>query len=230
MPVGLEADPSVSTRGLPCQVCHDRSAASYWIVEFIMLGKSDLLAALVGQNLGLKTTTSDKAAILALITRLEERNPTPSPIEQPAKLAGDWQLLYTTSRELLGINRPPIANLGAIYQCIRPDRQTIYNLAELNNNFPWLEGYVAVAARFEDLSAVRVAVRFQRIVVGSQRLANYRQITDWVDRAEQGDRFRALNFTLNPVQQQGWLDVTYLDDDLRIGRGNEGSVFVLRRV
>lgn len=230
MPVGLEADPSVSTRGLPCQVCHDRSAPSYWIVEFIMLGKSDLLAALVGQNLGLKTTTSDKAAILALITRLEERNPTPSPIEQPAKLAGDWQLLYTTSRELLGINRPPIANLGAIYQCIRPDRQTIYNLAELNNNFPWLEGYVAVAARFEALSAVRVAVRFQRIVVGSQRLANYRQITDWVDRAEQGDQFRALNFTLNPAQQQGWLDVTYLDDDLRIGRGNEGSVFVLRRV
>ncbi len=195
-----------------------------------MLGKTDLLAALSGKNRGLQATASDKAAILALITKLEERNPTPDPIAQPAKLAGDWRLLYTTSRELLGIDRPPIVNLGEIYQCIRPDRQTIYNLAEINNNFPWLEGYVAVAAKFEAQSAVRVAVRFQQIFVGSQRLASYQQIGNWVDRAEAGDRFRSLNFTLNPVQQQGWLDVTYLDHDLRIGRGNEGSVFVLSRV
>ncbi|HAJ61284.1 MAG TPA: fibrillin, partial [Cyanobacteria bacterium UBA8543] len=26
-----------------------------------------------------------------------------------------------------------------------------------------------------------------------------------------------------------WLDITYLDKDLRIGRGNEGSVFVLTK-
>ncbi|MFM7384513.1 MAG: PAP/fibrillin family protein, partial [Microcystaceae cyanobacterium] len=27
----------------------------------------------------------------------------------------------------------------------------------------------------------------------------------------------------------GWLETTYLDNDLRIGRGNEGSVFILAR-
>lgn len=194
-----------------------------------MLGKSELLSALAAQNRGIRASANDQAVILSLITRLEERNPTPRPLEQPAKLAGNWRLLYTTSRELLGIDRPPIIGLGDIYQCIRPTLETIYNLAEINNNLGLLAGYVAVAARLEPLSAVRVAVRFQKIIVGSQWLAGYRSIGDWVDRADQGDSFRSLQFQLNSEQQQGWLDVTYLDDDLRIGRGNEGSVFVLKR-
>ncbi|MGL4881863.1 MAG: PAP/fibrillin family protein, partial [Waterburya sp.] len=29
--------------------------------------------------------------------------------------------------------------------------------------------------------------------------------------------------------QKGWLDITYLDEDMRIGRGNEGNVFVLTK-
>lgn len=194
-----------------------------------MLGKSELLSALAAQNRGIRTSTNDRAAILSLIVRLEERNPTPRPLEQPDTLAGNWQLLYTTSRELLGIDRPPLVGLGEIYQCIRPNLQTIYNLAEINNNFGLLAGYVAVAARLEPVSAVRVNVRFQKIIVGSQWLAGYRSIADWVDRADQGDSFRSLQFQLNAEQQQGWLDVTYLDQDLRIGRGNEGSVFVLKR-
>ena len=34
---------------------------------------------------------------------------------------------------------------------------------------------------------------------------------------------------INSKNNNGWLDITYLDEDLRIGRGNEGSVFVLSR-
>jgi hypothetical protein len=40
----------------------------------------------------------------------------------------------------------------------------------------------------------------------------------------------AIDINLNSREQQGWLDITYLDNDLRIGRGNEGSVFVLTKV
>ncbi|TAD76466.1 MAG: fibrillin [Oscillatoriales cyanobacterium] len=195
-----------------------------------MLGKSELLSALAAQNRGIRASANDQAFILSLIVRLEERNPTPRPLEQPTKLAGNWRLLYTTSNALLGIERPPLIGLGEIYQCIRPNLQTIYNLAEINNNFGLLAGYVAVAAGLEAVSAVRVNVRFQKLVIGSQWLAGYRTIADWVDRADQGDSFRSLQFQVNSERQQGWLEVTYLDDDLRIGRGNEGSVFVLKRV
>ena len=29
--------------------------------------------------------------------------------------------------------------------------------------------------------------------------------------------------------ENGWLEVTYVDDDIRIGRGNKGTMFVLTR-
>ncbi|NEP29276.1 PAP/fibrillin family protein, partial [Moorena sp. SIO3I6] len=41
--------------------------------------------------------------------------------------------------------------------------------------------------------------------------------------------FPAIEFPINRDIQQGWLEITYLDDDLRIGRGNQGSVFVLTK-
>ena len=31
------------------------------------------------------------------------------------------------------------------------------------------------------------------------------------------------------VKDSGWLETTYLDNDIRIGRGNKGSLFVLTR-
>jgi hypothetical protein len=34
---------------------------------------------------------------------------------------------------------------------------------------------------------------------------------------------------LRPGQTKGWFATTYLDERLRISRGNKGSVFVLKR-
>ena len=34
---------------------------------------------------------------------------------------------------------------------------------------------------------------------------------------------------MSRASTQGWVDTTYLDDDLRIGRGDKGSVFVTAR-
>jgi hypothetical protein len=40
----------------------------------------------------------------------------------------------------------------------------------------------------------------------------------------------ALDVAIDTSNRDAWLDVTYLDGDLRIGRGNGGSLFVLTRV
>ena len=194
-----------------------------------MFVKSALIEELAGKNRGLLATESEKQAILGAIAQLEERNPTPRPIEASELLNGDWRLLYTTSSGLLNIDRFPLLKLGQIYQSIRVKTSSVYNIAEIYG-LPYLEGLVSVAAEFEPLSEKRVQVKFKRSILGLQRLISYQSPASFIDQIESNHKFTAISFALDSREQQGWLDITYLDNDLRIGRGNEGSVFVLAKV
>ncbi len=194
-----------------------------------MIGKSSLLEAIAGINRGLMATERDKQAILIAIAQLEDRNPTERPVESGLLLDGNWRLLYTTSKGLLNIDQLPLLKLGQIYQCIRVKTQSVYNIAEVYG-LPYLEGLVGVTARFEPVSEKRVQVKFERSILGLQRLIGYQSPGDFVQQIEMGKKFVAIDFNFDSRDQQGWLDITYLDHDLRIGRGNEGSVYVLSKV
>lgn len=191
--------------------------------------KALLLEMIAGKNRGLLATPGDKAAILSALTQLEEFNPNPRPLEVPQLLEGNWRLLYTSSDELLGIGRFPLLELGQIYQCIRVGDRKIYNIAEVQS-LPFLEGLVSVAAEFEPVSEKRVNVKFNRFIIGSQRFIGYQSPNSLIGDIERGKKFIAIDFSLQARDQKGWLDITYLDEDLRIGRGNIGSVFVLTKV
>ncbi len=194
-----------------------------------MLGKTALLEILAGKNRGLLASEPDKQAILAAIAQLEDRNPTPCPTAAADLLEGDWRLLYTTSQELLGIDRVPLAQLGPIYQCIRVKEAQIFNIAEIKGP-PFFDGIVSVKAKFTPVSDRRVNVRFERFIVGLQRLINYQSPAAFINDVEAGKRFAAIDFLIDPKKEQrGWLEITYLDADFRIGRGNEGNVFVLTK-
>jgi hypothetical protein len=193
-----------------------------------MLGKSTLLEMISGKNRGILTDESQRQAILAAVAQLEDRNPTPHPLEAPEKLSGNWRLLYTTSQDLLQIDRFPFLKLGQIYQYVQAENSKIYNVAEVSG-IPYLEGIVSVAAQFEPVSERRVRVIFQRGIVGLQRLIDYRSVSNFIQEIEAGQKFKAIDFNITNREQKGWLDITYLDDDLRIGRGNEGSIFVLTK-
>lgn len=193
-----------------------------------MIGKAALLEAIAGTNRGLLATDRDRQAIAVAIAQLEDRNPTPRPLEAPALLNGDWRLLYTTSQELLGLDRVPLAKLGQIYQCIRTANQKIYNIAEVSG-LPYLDGLVSVVARFTPASERRVDVSFERAIIGLTRLMGYQSPDRFIQSIEAGQTFAAIDFKIGNRDQQGWLDTTYLDEDLRIGRGNEGSLFVLTK-
>lgn len=194
-----------------------------------MIGKAELMEAIAGKNRGLLATERDKQSILVAIAQLEDRNPTPRPVEASELLDGNWRLLYTTSKGLLNIDLLPLLKLGQIYQCIRVKTYSVYNIAEVYG-VPYLEGLVSVAARFETVSERRVQVKFERSIFGLQRLIGYQSPGDLIEQIDTGKKFVAIDINLNSREQQGWLDITYLDDDLRIGRGNEGSVFVLTKV
>ena len=191
--------------------------------------KAKLLEAIAGKNRGLLATEIDKQAILVAVSQLEERNPTPKPFEALDLLEGNWRLLYTSSDELLRIDNFPLLKLGQIYQCIRAKDSRVYNIAEVYG-LPYLEGLVSVAASFEVLTKIRVQVKFERSIIGLQRLVGYESPNEFIRQIENGKKFPAIDFNINSNDQQGWLDITYLDEDLRIGRGNKGSVFVLTKV
>ncbi|WGV25773.1 PAP/fibrillin family protein [Halotia branconii] len=193
-----------------------------------MMGKADLIDAIAGTNRGLLASEQQKQAILVAIANLEDLNPTPCPVEASNLLNGDWRLLYTTSRGLLNLDRVPLCKLGQIYQCIRVNTTSVYNIAEIYG-LPYLEGLVSVAAKFEPVSGRRVQVKFQRSIVGLQRLIEYSSPESFIQQIEAGQKFTAVDVPINSDTQQGWLDITYIDNDLRIGRGNEGSVFVLSK-
>ncbi len=221
-----------------------------------MLSKNDLRNAIASKNRGLSATENDRQVIASIIARVEDLNPTSAPLSAPELLAGDWRLLYTTSQELLGIDRFPLAQLGNIYQCVRPGRSRIYNIAEVKS-LPYCEALVSVVADFEPaqaengepaqaenglgqpenggstgLSDRRVNVKFSRGVLGLQRVLGYRSPAQYVEKLEATERIgllQGLDFAINSDRQQGWLEVTYLDEDLRIGRGNQGSLFVLTK-
>ncbi len=190
--------------------------------------KAELLEAIAGKNRGLLADEIDNVRVLSAIQQLEDHNPTPKPLEAKELLEGDWRLLYTTSKGILGLDRFPLFKLGQIYQCIRTAEARVYNVAEVSG-LPWLEGIVSVAARFEPVSERRINVIFERSIIGLQRLLGYNSPSKFIAELEQGKKFPPLDFSIENREQKGWLDITYLDEDMRVGRGNEGNVFVLAR-
>ena len=193
-----------------------------------MSKKAELLEAIAGKNRGLLANEIDNVRVLSAIQQLEDTNPTPNPLEAKDLLQGDWRLLYTTSKGILGLDRFPLFKLGQIYQCIRVSEAKVYNIAEIIG-IPMLEGLVSVAATFEPVSESRVNVIFERSIIGLQRLFSYNTPEKFIQQIESGKKFFPLDFKIERGEQQGWLEITYLDEDMRVGRGNEGNVFVLTK-
>lgn len=193
-----------------------------------MSKKAELLEAIAGKNRGLLANEIDNAKVLSAIQQLEDNNPTKKPLEAKDLLNGDWRLLYTTSKGILGLDRFPLFKLGQIYQCIRVSEAKVYNIAEIIG-LPMLEGLVSVAASFDQVSERRVNVVFERSIVGLQRFLSYKSPAKLIQQIESGKKFLPIDFKIDRGEQKGWLETTYLDEDMRIGRGNEGNVFVLTK-
>lgn len=193
-----------------------------------MSKKAELLEAIAGKNRGLLANEIDNARVLSAIQQLEDINPTKKPLEAKDLLNGDWRLLYTTSKSILGLDRFPLFKLGQIYQCIRVSEAKVYNIAEIIG-LPMLEGLVSVAASFDPVSERRINVIFERSIIGLQRFLSYQTPAKMIQQIESGKKFLPIDFKIDRGEQKGWLETTYLDQDMRIGRGNEGNVFVLTK-
>jgi hypothetical protein len=77
-----------------------------------MQEKTKLLEAIAGRNRGLRATEMDRINILTAVEHLEDLNPNAQPLNNQSLLDGNWRLLYTTSRNLLGLDRFPLIDWG----------------------------------------------------------------------------------------------------------------------
>lgn len=188
--------------------------------------KQVLLEAIASTDRGRKVTANQTKTILAAVAYLEDINPNPSPFTVPELLMGNWRLLFTSSQALLGLDRLPILQTQDIYQCVRANK--IYNVAEFAG-LPLLGGLVSVCASFTVVTCQRANVRFERSVFGLKSLLKYRNVDGFIKVLESESKLTAIDFPITAPNQKGWLDTTYLDSTLRIGRGNEGSIFILAK-
>ena len=170
--------------------------------------KSELLALSRSLERGAVEDADGHARVAELVARLERCNAVTRPLDSPL-LSGRWQLAYTTSRSILGLDRRS-KPVGPILQTLDVPTLTARNDETLrwgSRRFRRLGIRMKrfVEAELQPMSASKVAVQFKRFGVGPLRIPA-------------------------PAKARGELDTTYLDDTLRISRGDKGNLFVLFRV
>lgn len=149
---------------------------------------------------GLTSTPEQDAEILSLFKKLEKMNPTRKTLKSDL-VNGVWSLEYTTSALILG--------KGGLGRRVGPVLQTIDTKLLRAENSEVVD-YFGIRVP----SKVTAALSPQ-----NDRLTNV-----------QFKRFSLGPFGFDaPEQFKGYLDITYLDEDLRLTRGDKGNIFVLTR-
>lgn len=221
--------------------------------------KAILLDSFYGTERGLTVSSEARAEISELITQLEAKNPNPAPTEAIGKLSGHWKLLYTVNSELtglLGLGRLPGVEIGEISQNVIASTLSITNTVTIGGLVS--RTAFSAKAAFEIQSPKRIQVRFERGVIETPQLLTDREFPSFVNFLGQPIDLTSLKDALQPVNAsvrsiavsisgflqnkpnldiaipgnrgaESWLLTTYLDDDLRVSRGDNGAVFVLTK-
>ncbi|KAL4441229.1 hypothetical protein ABPG77_011466 [Micractinium sp. CCAP 211/92] len=144
------------------------------------------------------TATEEDKARIDKLASALERR---NPTKKPLAsdlINGQWELLYTTSDSILGKSKP------ALLRPTGPIYQIIDAVALKARNKEGPPLFNEVSAELIPQSASKVKVQFKEF------------------------KILGLIPVKAPASAAGELDITYLDDELRISRGNRNNLFVLR--
>ncbi len=152
-----------------------------------------------------------------LITLLERAMPAdlaaPGAMEQ---LEGVWELRWSSSKQPYLAVGPWLENL----QLLAPSQGRAMNLLRLPGALASLAGVAVEAALTLNPGDAPAGSRFQRVQVRFQR-------GGWLGPRLGGGRLQLLRSVQQPFP--AWLDITVLDQELRVCRGNAGTLFALLR-
>jgi PAP_fibrillin len=193
----------------------------------ILTEKLALLETILAHQEGQLDPVAAHPRIRILVDHLAKLDPPRTEQERAELLTGNWKLLYTNRDSFSPLDRLPGVKQRQVWQRIDVSQGLVLNLIELE--VPGLLQVVAaIKARFEVLSPKRLKVIFERAFISFPGLLSGKNAVDWL--AQFGQEINtppALSF---PAQgQSGWLDIVYLDETLRIGLGNQGNLFILKR-
>lgn len=167
--------------------------------------KSKILELANQTNRGLNESEEQAAEMLELFESLEKLNPTKKVLQSPLT-SGRWLLRYTTSDSILGRGGSP--RIGEIVQVLDTAGLRASN-AEVVKYGPFSVAR-KVKAELNPISGSEVAVQFKKFEFGTPR-----------------DGTPPFLTVPAPESFKGRLDVTYVDKDLRLSRGDKGNIFVL---
>ncbi|XP_025883564.1 probable plastid-lipid-associated protein 4, chloroplastic isoform X2 [Solanum lycopersicum] len=138
-----------------------------------------------------------------LVDQIASKLEAANKVKEPLKsslLNGKWELLYTTSQSILQTKRPKFLRANG----------KIYQAINADTlraqNIETWPFFNQATANLVPLNARRVAVKFDSFKIAS------------------------LIPIKNRGSGRGELEITYLDEELRISRGNQGNLFILRMV
>ncbi|CAM0950717.1 unnamed protein product [Alopecurus aequalis] len=215
--------------------------------------KQKLKAALYGTERGLRASSETRAEVVELITQLEARNPTPAPTEALTLLNGKWILAYTSFSQLfplLGSGRlQALVKVDEISQTIDSENFAVQNCIKFTG--PLASTSVSTNAKFEIRSPKRVQIKFEEGIIGTPQLTDsivlpekFEFFGQNIDLSPLSGIFTSIENAASSVAKTisgqpplkipissdkagSWLLTTYLDDELRISRGDGSSIFVL---
>lgn len=178
----------------------------------------------------LQEACSHHASLLALqplITQLQHFwQPPTTASEMAEQLDGVWELLYSSKPALAssGLDALPGLERGRTYQSIEAARGRVFNLADLAGPFG-LKTTVLVQAKFSLSNVRRICVQFERTAVVAGAIDDYGSPTEAIRSIDQGAGW-GLRLA---IESFGTVDTLYVDEQVRIGLGNRGTLFVLSR-
>ncbi|KAE8076069.1 hypothetical protein FH972_014742 [Carpinus fangiana] len=202
--------------------------------ELIACLKLKLLSAVSGLNRGLAANEDDLQKADAAAKEIEDVGGLVDLSVDLDKLQGRWKLIYSSafSSRTLGGSRPgpptgrllPIT-LGQVFQRIDILSKDFDNIVELQIGTPWplppVEVTATLAHKFELIGSAKIKIKFEKTTV--KTTGNLSQLPP-LELPRIPDNLRPPSNT-----GSGEFEVTYLDADTRITRGDRGElrVFVI---
>ena len=174
-----------------------------------------------------KLASSLVAEVEQLAGELEGLNPNIYPlVHAPQLLQGSWSLLYSTAKEIRSLDSLPLGlRVGQIYQVIDIGSKSFFNLAFIKHTWGVISGYLKVTATFEAIKANGAVLPDKRInVYFDKRSSSIQKIFGFP--TPKLDPIKVVQ-ARSPQGRTPCLDITYLDENFRIGRGGDNSLFIL---
>jgi len=209
--------------------------------------KKSFFSRYTGLNRGFNAREKERQEVLLLVEDLESfQISNRRDDDDSEELTGTWRLIFTTALDVLSLGVTPFVEIGQIYQNIALDEGKVENVIEVQPKiFAPFNGVlgstvtklvVRAESSLEKSDAIkpvpRIRIAFASVTIeGVSVFGNSIPdiIPSWLRSIKLAFPASLRGDGGDPLESQGYFDTTYVDQDLRISRGNNGALFVLVR-